>query len=135
MWSMWRWSVPQQPPMTLRRLSCPFFSPAYSCPSSDGIPPPSSGAPSSSARLRRGARARAPGGLPPEPGRAPRSQLGRLVQLGVAHARGVRAKTADTPHPRLVPSHDPVEGAGMGAVDHEVGGGPRGGLGALAGAV
>src|SRR5919199_6614637 len=47
----------------------------------------------------------------------------------MAHTRGVRPKTTDTLHPRLISFHDDlVEVARMGTVDHEVGGVARGGV-------
>ena len=58
--SMWRWSVPQQPPMTLRWRSCCFRSFAYCWASSAGLPASRSGASFSSAWLMCEAFARRP---------------------------------------------------------------------------
>ena len=67
------------------------------------------------ARLQRGVALRQVGGIA-------LVELLRLVQLGVALRRRVRAQAADPPHPRLAAGDRVLEVRRVGAVDHVVGG-------------
>ena len=85
--SMWRWSVPQQPPST---LMCGWRSRR---------------SPVLAAQFHRIA------GI----------EVGRLVELLVAAARGIGADAADAPRPCAARLQDGIEMGRVGAVDHEVG--------------
>src|SRR5215218_3631031 len=53
-------------------------------------------------------------------------ELLRLVELGMAHSRGIGPDAADPVAPGIVAVDDVGEVRGMRAVDHEVGGRPAG---------